>query len=265
MRNPSLKNYIFLLLAFLASLSSCKISSSESGLRGDLHTGFGTHANIMSLRPGESLEFCGQRQDQIQAAERAVAKWLTPIGRNGHLNINPCNTGSNLRINLTAINRCQGSPACNIYRLNLGEPDNGRFDDGTIEISSQVSGAYLDAMLLHELGHSFGLCDQYTDKASANCVGAPGAPRQDNREIMGATDASKQQLTQGDLDALQRAVDANYRSTGDWQHFLANASQQPLTPQAHTQQPITFQAPANYGIKTIDNGDGFQVIVPEYY
>ena len=201
----------------------------------------------MSLRPGESLEFCG-RQDQIDAAQNATGQWLEPLGRNNHIQVNPCNSNSTLRINITALDRCVGAPACNIQQYFSG--NSSRLEDGTIEINQRYVGSELQAFLLHELGHSFGLCDQYKDKSSAGCQGGAGAPRQNNDEIMGATNSRKQTLTQGDIDALYRAEAINVRSAQAWEQYSG-------TPSQSTQQGLAGTNGSQTTSHTLNAGDGY--------
>jgi hypothetical protein len=109
---------------------------------------------------------------------------------------------------------------------------------GKIFIKSSASGNFLRAIALHEYGHSFGLCDQYKDAGSAGCSDAKSA-RQENAEVMGATNASKLNLTMGDIEGVRKAAsDMSVRANQAWQNYLTNAKQKsPLGSSMNSQTP----------------------------
>jgi hypothetical protein len=261
-RNPF--SLAIILLAFFAGLVvSCKLDPSNSTLTGDL-TSIARYANILSLTPGQSLAFCG-REDQIQAAKNGVAKWLAPLGRNGHIKINECGQNSNLTINIVPLSSNRGADSW--YYQEYDFSGSAKLPNGTIEIRQSINGAFLTALILHELGHGFGLCDQYAEKSQVDCVGGAGAPRQNNNEVMGITTISKQQLTEGDLQALlYRAAPIN-RSAQAWKSFLReNPAARSQNIQSNTTYPInTHQISTPLRTKILNSGDGFTVKVPELF
>gem|GEM_PF-4771461 len=254
MRNHCLTILSLYSFAFLAILG-CKIETpASSGLSGDLLS-YAQFANIASLRPGESIEFCG-RSDQVAAAESALSKWLTPLGREGHINVNTCNQGSTLRINMTGINQCAGSPACNSYQFSYGGGEQSQLPDGTIEIQSSINGVYLDAIMLHELGHSFGLCDQYPN--SHNC--STGSTKS-NSEVMGTTDPTKSELTPGDIETVIIAASENLRSAEQWEEFERSSASNPSPAEGLT----TFGPNNITRTRVINTGSGFTITVPSLF
>ncbi|MCX6117715.1 MAG: hypothetical protein NT027_09250 [Proteobacteria bacterium] len=165
------------------------------------------------MRPNQSVEVCAQKSNWVTAGHEAIQKWSTVLGRWGHFKVNPCNSGSDLKINMQPF----GQTGLNYFTENPGR----------IFIQSSASGDFLKAVVLHEFGHSFGLCDQYKDAGSAGCSSSR-SDRQENSEVMGQTNAGKIQLTPGDIKGVQTiAQDPGVRSTAIWSQYLANS---PTTP-----------------------------------
>jgi hypothetical protein len=178
-------------------------------------------ANILNLRPGETMEVCGRFQDpqqktaHEQAAQAAIQQWATAINRWGHFKLNPCGSGSKLVINIQAGNQT----GLNYFSYNPGQ----------IYIGRTSNPNFLRAVILHEIGHSFGMCDQYTDAGSANCS-EHHSPRQENGEVMGATSANKLQLTPGDIEGVRAAADLpNVPANQEWKQYLATHTTVPGT------------------------------------
>lgn len=162
----------------------------------------GETANIIGISPGESLEFCSDDPAAVAGAERATEKWSSVIGRWGHFKMNKCGSQSTVKINISGF----GQTGLNYWNANPGR----------IYVNSSATGNFLNAILLHEVGHSFGLCDQYMGAAQANCSENRMSAQQ-NSEIMGSTSPSKLEVTGGDIEGVKSvSVDASIDSTSKW-------------------------------------------------
>ena len=198
---------VVLSFAFLSSIHACGSQSGESNseMKWGVHQS-GLRANLFNLRPGQSVEICGQTAQQTQYAIEAIEQWATPIRRWGHFHVKPCGSGSNLRIYI------QGSSVWGLNQFTL--------NPGYIQVYSQASGMMLKALLLHEIGHSWGLCDQYMSSGNAGCSYNRG-PYQDDSEVMGSSHAGKTALTAGDIAGIQAIVAIDTPVNHAWRDFLA--------------------------------------------
>lgn len=200
-----------ILMVFVSwGLFSCKSDDkSMSRLKWGIHNS-ARSANLLNLLPNQSVEVCAENPESIPAAHEAIQKWSSAIGRWGFFKIKECGQGADLRIDMFGYD----ATGLNYFSANPGK----------IYISSSSSGNFRKAIILHEYGHSFGLCDQYKDAGSANCSD-DRSPRQENDEVMGATYPSKLQLTPGDIEGVRKAASSPIvPSTKVWQSFLANQS-----------------------------------------
>jgi hypothetical protein len=225
------RNLQFGCLLFVAAfIQGCKPPTEpESRLQWGVHQS-ARSANILNLLPNQSVEVCADKQDWVAAGHEAIQKWATAIGRWGHIKIVQCGQTSDLTINLQGFD----STGLNYFTARPGK----------IFMKSSASGNFLRAIALHEFGHSFGLCDQYKDAGSSNCSDAR-SERQQNSEVMGATNASKLNLTLGDIEGVRKAAsDLSIRANSRWQNYLSNASPNQQNSQPQSQplpQPQTLQ------------------------
>lgn len=225
-KNP--KILMVLGLAFAAALMGCKpFSDDEDGqLKWGVHS-MARNANILNMLPNQSVEVCADRQDWVAAGQEAIQKWATAIDRWGHIKVVNCGQSGDLTIrmspgDMTGLNYFTARP-------------------GKILITGSASGNFLKAIALHEYGHSFGLCDQYKDAGSAGCSDAKSA-RQENSEVMGATNASKLNLTMGDIEGVRKAAaDMSVRANQAWKNYLLNAKQNPKSGQGTNSQSLPQQ------------------------
>lgn len=209
MNSPRL--FIQNLIAFGALMSAvaCRpLDTADSRLQWGVHNS-GRSANILNLLPNQSIEVCADQASWIQAAHEAIQKWSSAAGRWGHLKIVNCGQSADLTINMSGFD----STGLNYFSQRPGK----------ILLNSGASGNFLRAVALHEYGHSFGLCDQYKDAGSANCSDSR-SPRQENSEVMGSTNATKLQLTAGDIEGLRAITsDMSIRANKAWANFLQNS------------------------------------------
>lgn len=219
------QNCKMLLLVVIALLTfACQqTDSTRSTVKWGVHQ-MAPNANILKLLPNQTLEICAPSEEWLTAAKGAVQQWATAIGRWGFFEIKPCNSSANLRINMSGFDQAG---------LNYFTDNPGR-----IYIQSSATDNMLRALVLHEYGHSFGMCDQYMDAGSASCSST--ADRQDNSEVMGATSPNKQKLTPGDITGVIAASKLNIKANTEWNSFLATKPQVPNTPQ-QTQSQLFAQ------------------------
>jgi hypothetical protein len=203
MRNVS----IFILMILTTALVGCRDVTNDSRVKWGVHNS-ARSANLLNLRPAQSVEICADNKDHIPAAHFAIEQWATALGRWGHFKVLDCGKGATLRINMdgfeqTGLNFFTGNP-------------------GRVFVNGSASGNYLKAISLHEFGHSYGLCDQYKDAGSANCSDERSL-RQDNDEVMGSTNAKKLALTAGDIEGVRHtAGDFTIKANLEWDNYLKN-------------------------------------------
>jgi hypothetical protein len=197
-------------------------------------------ANLLTLSPNETVELCGPTNEHVAAGVDAIRQWAEPIGRWGHFRVQDCGSGSDLRINIRNSNQYVG---LNYLTSN----------PGLIYTRTGASGNFLKALMLHEIGHSWGLCDQYTDPGRENCAtNRPPSPG----EVMGGTNASKIRLTPGDIEGIKAAAGLQDVSINQrWQVYLETLPSRPDSP--NTPMPNSFNAaPRQSFAKLIANRDG---------
>jgi len=205
----SCRVHILLLLSITAALFGCRPTEMESRLKWGVHRS-ARNANILNLLPKQSVEVCADQQEWMTAGQEAIQKWSSAIGRAGHLKVVACGQSADLTINMSGFD----SSGLNYFTERPGR----------ILIRSSATGNLLRALALHEYGHSFGLCDQYKDAGSANCSDDK-SERQQNDEVMGATNPSKLNLTQGDIEGVRKAAsDTTIKANNQWKNYLLNFS-----------------------------------------
>lgn len=207
-----LRNLKLLPCSVMASICFLMVSCKDTDenlarLRWGVHQ-MGLNANLLNLRPNESVEVCANDDDTVTFAHEAIKQWATAINRWDHIKVATCGQGADLKINISGF----GQTGLNYFTERPGR----------IYVASNSSGNFRKAILLHEFGHSFGMCDQYMDSGSAGC-GDHSSPRQENSEIMGSTNASKLALTPGDIQGVKTAASVLSVATNrEWSNFLAN-------------------------------------------
>jgi len=190
------------------SSAGCKPpADAESRLTWGVHQS-ARSANLLNLLPNQSVEVCADKQDWVAAGQEAIQKWATAINRWGHIKVLNCGQSADLTINMQGFD----STGLNYFTARPGK----------IFLKSSATGNFLRAVALHEYGHSFGLCDQYKDAGSANCSDAR-SERQQNEEVMGATNSSKLNLTMGDIEGVRKAAsDLSVKANSQWNNYLLN-------------------------------------------
>ncbi len=140
---------------------------------------------LIHADPDDKIEICGINPE---VTIWAVLSWAQPIQRFERLkqNLVPCNSGgSGRKVLVEEINGGNKAPAWTA--------------GSTVTINKDKIHNYNDnffkAIMLHEIGHAWGLCDQY---ASVNNCHSGAGPKV-NDAVMGSTHQGKLQLHNDDM------------------------------------------------------------------
>ncbi len=193
-----------LLLVITMGCIRKQAAESQSTLEWGVHPSYSS-ANLLRLEPDQSVEFCGPTHQHIGYAENGFRQWAEALNRWDHIKVNPCGSKSHQVINLMR----SGNLGMNHF---TGNP-------GLIEVSSTATGDFLHALILHELGHSFGLCDQYGNGGTCSNIRSPYLQ---GSEVMGATNATKRSLTAGDITGAQKAASLDTPANRLWTAYLSS-------------------------------------------
>lgn len=118
---------------------------------------------LMSVLPNETLEVCGVRDAEskhIKIAEKSILTWAAAINREKFIKFKPCHIDLNEN---ESINVEEDFP--NIIQVDVNNNRSGGYaflSQRKIEIGGDYEppGDY-KFTILHEIGHLWGLCDQY--------------------------------------------------------------------------------------------------------
>ena len=148
--------------------------------------------------PNDKIELCGPQTENVSWA---LLTWMKSISREQRIasNIVPCNSGAKFKIQLTSqsggMAQFPSAPAWtsgSTITFNAGiQPIDGS--------------NMFKAILLHEMGHVVGLCDQYSGVDNCNSLHSSGQKVGDS--IMGATNPNKLNLSQDDVTGAQKLAE----------------------------------------------------------
>jgi hypothetical protein len=201
-------------LGSTALLFSCHAGTGEQ----DSKVNWGHMGNVrqtfIALPPYSHISTCGYRKE---FAKEAVLRWAAVIGRDKYLTIDDsCTRGA--------------------HRATFHGPDEaqrtGECQGGVMGFTDTVSNVYicydvkenmLQNIYLHEVGHMWGMCDQYTD-GLWNCA---RLNNQNKRSMMGGADG-KTELTPDDIAGMQAlAARKDVPNYSAWQKVLAGEAAAP--------------------------------------
>ena len=213
-----MKRVITLLVSFVligVYSTSCTANSSQ------VKWGYLTDVEdviLLKVPPKGKVTVCSDNQQIGENVVRSVLTWAKEIGRGNYLNVdNSCNNDTNFKINVKYATTVEGYP----------NPTACTDGQGQIYYSdAQQYGQF--PVMLHEIGHNWGLCDQYEngDPAADNC----------SNELAGHTNADKtgtgnsvmggnygDTLTSDDIEGIKYIAEMqNIGVNKEWKEFLSN-------------------------------------------
>lgn len=178
----------FMICVCFLFVYGCDGKSSQSKLEWGHLNNIGQQ-NLILATPTDRIAICGINPE---VTSWAVLSWANAIGRAAVMsrNLIPCGTGG--ATNTVTVEIANGGDA----------PAWTSGTDVTVN-SAMVQTSpnqFYRAIMLHEVGHAWGLCDQYADMG--NCD--PNNSTQfDDSAVMGSTTEDKQQLTPDDVAGIK--------------------------------------------------------------
>ncbi|MGE0171941.1 MAG: hypothetical protein AB7T49_04115 [Oligoflexales bacterium] len=155
-------------LVIVLSLLSCKSRQSSNVKYGALKEGVApSSAWLMKIPPGGEINACGNRREVI---ERSLKRWAQVIGRDKNLKI-----GNNEKCSFPIASDygqiegiAHNDPRPTVCRTGDGAVSKSYF--GTLwetRFCSEIDGEEENYAVLHEVGHAWGMCDQYDKTGTA--------------------------------------------------------------------------------------------------
>ncbi len=176
---------------------ACKRDAVSSALKyGHLNTG-NASSWFISVPPGGTICVNG---DHTQQAIDAVKMWANSIGRGSRLNITAgCTSTPNLQVygKDSPIAKQQCEQWDKVYKLTAA----GYGGSGLVYLCAAGSDTLRYNVMIHEVGHSWGLCDQY-DAATVNNCDPANSGRKTQSSMMGGA-SGKTSLTADDIQGMQ--------------------------------------------------------------
>jgi hypothetical protein len=232
------KMLISLVWVFTLLIVGCK--AQEEGEDSSLkwgHLSYASSAMLANVLPNETISLCGTYQGETR---EAIELWAAQIGRKGHLKFD-MNCGPGKRINVNTISQAQ---MCAIY--GMGPTCTVRGSAGGNSIQLVAGYPKNKGALLHEVGHLWGLCDQYGNPSpSANNCDAlhRSAIRSNGTSSMGAT--FRFELAADDITGIrQLAARSDIKANVVWQNYLQST---PKPGPAPNPNPAPAAPPASSG------------------
>ena len=174
---------------------------------------------LLKVPPKGNVTVCSDNQQIGENVVRSVLVWAKEIGRGNYLNVdNSCNNNAEFKIDVkyaTTVDGFQNPTACTDGQGQIWYSD------------AQTYGQF--PVMLHEIGHNWGLCDQYINEqmpAADNCsnelAGHTNADKTGTgNSVMGANYGST--LTQDDIDGIKYISQMeNIGVNNEWKEFLAD-------------------------------------------
>lgn len=213
-----MKNLI-IALALVVPFVACK-QRRETG--SEVKWGHLKHLNenteLIYLPPGSSIAVCGRAAPMVK---KLVANWARTIGRDTLLTLKDCNTSATKVLTIYEHESPHAQQRCRHFYPNGGA---GGFREGNdLVFCVAFTDLKFEQALLHELGHSWGLCDQYTSDLanSDNCSAVHSGPKDPN-SAMGAYKAVD--ITADDIEGMKAlAARSDIPANAKWQEALAQA------------------------------------------
>lgn len=209
-KNHSASKWLFYLLPTLLFIYGCGKKNSPSEIEwGHLEN---MHSRLIELPPNSTITTCGYKSDLIAESVRV---WAKSIGRDAYLNINSNCQASGARL-IRGISPTESDPS-SMCSGNVAAYTNGQY----IKFCKEYSQDLMINISLHEVGHGWGLCDQYDD--GMNCDPEHRGPT-DPRSVMGAAQGNLE-LTADDIEGIKALSEReDIPANAVWKRFLVDPS-----------------------------------------
>ena len=143
-----MKKYLFFTVAILFGvyLFSCKSIDSET--KGGVLNHF-EDASLLQLPPNGTVTICSDNTEVGDNVKRAIYTWASAIERDSYISVDTlCSDNTDVTLKVS-----QDTEAPTAHT----EPDKGIIHYKDVDTYGQFP------VMLHEVGHNWGLCDQYYD------------------------------------------------------------------------------------------------------
>lgn len=197
---------------------------------GHFNSQFGSPSSwAINIPPGGSISVCGG--PQAIPTVKAVRAWAAAAGRDKDISVKlGCDKG--YIINLQEYCDGNGTPA-------WAMPYNR-----TIKWCSSYMNGIVTPVVMHEVGHLWGLCDQY---AEMNCDYNHRTPSLVTSSMMGASSPNKTKLTGDDVEGILRlASRPEAPSNALWKTWLSEQAEKKPDPQDKFQARAELLDNASY-------------------
>ncbi len=221
-----MRNLWALALLSLWTLSGCGPQPGEDGGSSSLKWGHlayreGGTGWFVNVKPTDKIEVCTKKaappDANFQIADSSIRKWVKPLGRDKAIQIVKCGeaSGTKFKVDITLNSN---DPDCSGSVLGWTMVETGEMH---ICKSAMSSNSLKTNVTLHEFGHMFGMCDQYS--GGVGCDSAHSA-KVDNNTIMGNGIDDATDLVQDDIDGINNmASRSEFAATKKaWEDFLKN-------------------------------------------
>lgn len=171
-------------------ITACGVRGTSGAKWGELDHGDGSW--LSDLGPNEALHVCSDDPTLVDMGIKAIKMWAEPIGRAALMKIDTnCGQGGrSVTLHGGSVGPCGGGSAV------------GCSAGDDIYVADPISNIGYN-VVIHEVGHQWGMCDQY---ARVNNCDVSGPQGKDPNAMMGAADG-KMSLTQDDIDGIRHLAD----------------------------------------------------------
>lgn len=219
----------FIVLAACGPKHMSEGSSESSLMWGHLKYNEGGKIWLINVGPTDEVEICTSKstpsEEAFQLADSSIRKWVKPMGRDKAVKIVKCGetTGSGKKFNIditlnSSKSSCAQSGVLGWTMVTTGEVHLCK--------SAHRNQTLLMNVTLHEFGHTFGMCDQYS--GGVGCDSANSAAV-DNETIMGNGRDDATDLVQDDINGITKMSNrpefASVKKA--WEDFLKGGGTDP--------------------------------------
>lgn len=170
---------------------------------------------LVDLMPSDSIRVCADTDDLAERGVQIVKLWAAPIGRAEKLDVKAgCSGGVRLlKIHDGSAGPC-GAGAAGCSGGNEIWIGNARSKLGTY-------------VMIHEIGHQWGMCDQYAGVENCEVSGPNG---KNNRSVMGNGNPNQTNISADDIEGIRYLADMypqrprKTKANDAWKQLINSAS-----------------------------------------